>query len=392
VTARPRLLLAITVYNGREFVPRCIESATRLLQQSVDVDVLVLDDCSPEPGFSDLIRDLCRDLGVQYYRTPRNLGITRNVNLALQRALSADYAGVFISNSDVIYPTAFAEHLWAVAQSDPSIGSVTAWSNNVSAYSLPNDDPDTHLASQGTVEQIDTLLRERFGTAAVDIPAGISFALLITRQALADVGLMDPVFGRGYCEETDWSRRSLQAGYRLVLAPGVFVYHSGRGSTLAAGMVSGHHTSVPANEALINYRYPTFHTEVGEFVNHSGVLPDLWASAARAIVRGLARAHGYCLDISVFERDPLTPGAASVRAWVDEITGEVEVEGITKGFRSRQRVSAAPSFAAHLTEEFGALPQAVRVFQQGALAEQLTRAATGPYTKVEDLRCYPERV
>ena len=49
--AAPRLLLAITVYNGRKFVPRCIDSAVRLSHDGCEVDVVILDDCSPEPGW-----------------------------------------------------------------------------------------------------------------------------------------------------------------------------------------------------------------------------------------------------------------------------------------------------------------------------------------------------
>ena len=43
--------------------------------------------------------------------------------------------------------------------------------------------------------------------------------------------LMDPVFGRGICEETDWSLRSKELGYRITLSPSSFAYHRGQGST-----------------------------------------------------------------------------------------------------------------------------------------------------------------
>ena len=137
-SARPRVLLAITVYNGRAFVPRCLTSAKGLETPSADVDVLVLDDCSPEPGFSELIAEQCKRQGIYYYRTPRNLGIVRNVNMGLLAAVEKGYDYVIISNSDVIYSKQTVEMLLAASRSSPRIGSVTAWSNNVSIFSIPN--------------------------------------------------------------------------------------------------------------------------------------------------------------------------------------------------------------------------------------------------------------
>lgn len=166
---RPRLLLAITVYNGRSFVPRCVRSAQQLRATDVDIDVLVLDDASPEPGFSDELRALCDELAVGCYRTPRNLGIVRNVNLALLRARESGYDYVVVSNSDVVYPANFVDQLVAVARSDDTIGSVTAWSNNVSIYSVPNDDPDRHLGDQAVVDEVSAALTGEFGTEAIDI-------------------------------------------------------------------------------------------------------------------------------------------------------------------------------------------------------------------------------
>ena len=147
------------------------------------------------------------------------------------------YDYVIISNSDVIYPrNLLTQMLRTIAHE--GVGSVTAWSNNVSMYSLRNDDPDRFLADQERVDWLSETLADHYQDAVLDIPAGISFCILIPTAVVKDVGVMDPVFGRGYCEETDWSLRSIAAGYRVALAPGTFVYHAGRGSNLDAGLVT----------------------------------------------------------------------------------------------------------------------------------------------------------
>lgn len=281
---KPRVLLAITVYNGRAFVPRCLVSAKNLDQSAADIDVLVLDDASPEPGFSELIAQKCEEVGVFYYRTPRNLGIVRNVNMGLLAGLEGGYDHVIIANSDVIFSKPMVTYLLDALHASPDIGSVTAWSNNVSIYSIPNVDPDAHLASQETVDWVANSLARQLRGVAVDIPAGISFAILIPTKVLRIVGLMDPVFGRGYCEETDWTLRSLARGYRVTLAPAAFVYHQGRGSTVAAGLVAGGHSTVPANEAVIDLRYPLFRGQVDAFVR-GGILEQLRVHPVRQLLR-----------------------------------------------------------------------------------------------------------
>ena len=235
--AKARVHLAITAYNGEAFIERTLDSAKRIDETEASVDVLVLDDASPAPGFSGRLAAMCAARDIGYYRTPRNLGIPRNVSLGLLASVEQGYDYVIISNSDVIYPRNVVNQLVAASRHE-GVGSVTAWSNNVSLYSLPNDDPDALLADQEVVDFLSETLERHYGDAAMDIPAGISFCELIPTTVVREVGVMDPVFGRGYCEETDWSLRSLVAGYRITLAPGTFVYHAGRGSNLEAGLVS----------------------------------------------------------------------------------------------------------------------------------------------------------
>ena len=78
----PRVLLAITAYNGEAFIARTLDSAMRIDPGDAELDVMVLDDASPAPGFSGRLAAMCEQRGIGYYRTPRNLGIPRNVRSA----------------------------------------------------------------------------------------------------------------------------------------------------------------------------------------------------------------------------------------------------------------------------------------------------------------------
>lgn len=337
---RPRVLLAITVYNGRSFVPSAVRSALQIDQAEAEIDVLVLDDASPEPGFSEALERLCHELGAFYYRSPRNLGIVRNVNLGLLQAIDGGYHHAIVSNSDVLYPANLVSSLLEVVGTDRTIGSVTAWSNNVSVYSLPNDDPDRHL-DQDAVTWVSTALRGQFGNTAIDVPTGISFCMLVPARVIGQVGFMDPMFGRGYCEETDWSLRSRACGYRIVLAPSVFVYHAGRGSTLPAGLVAGGHTSDPDNERIIDLRYPQFRADVDTFLR-SGILERTRADAMARILADAARDSGYTVHLGWLDR--VASDTDVVRCIIEAGPEGPLVEARYRGFRACIDVDpAAPS-------------------------------------------------
>jgi GT2 family glycosyltransferase len=391
--SRPRVLLALTVYNGRSVVPAALTSVASLSEDVADIDVLILDDCSPEPGFSDDVARQCSRLGHQYYRSPRNLGIPRNVNLGLLAALDSGYDYVIISNSDVIYSKMAVDQLVLTAQSDARIGSVTAWSTNVSIYSIPNVSPNEHLKHQSVTNDVGAALRDTFGPVAVDIPAGISFAMLIPTPVLRVVGIMDPVFGRGYCEETDWSRRSVEAGFRLTLGVGAFVYHAGGGSTEAAGLLQPGQTTVPGNERIIDMRYPDFRTVVGEFFD-AGTMPELHRQALEAIIGQASREHGYRLSVG------LRPARASAetdsKVAIDVMLhgpGNSMADVTTSVFGFASSFSTSASAAAEMIRSAHGAPESVDVYDIGAPAEQFARSVAGAdATNIHAHRNYPARV
>jgi GT2 family glycosyltransferase len=396
-----RVLLAMLVYNGEAFVPRAIQSMARLqgfpgetgpdgkLRAHI-VDALVLDDASPAPGWSAALAEQCQQLDVGYYRTPRNLGIPRNMNLGLLRGEAAGYDYVAILNSDVIFPANIVEALVAAAESRPGIASVTAWTNNASIFSLPNDDPDRWLADSNTVDSVSTRLNTEFGAEAIDIPVGVGFCLLISARAISEVGLFDPVFGRGYCEEVDWCCRAVAAGFTHVLAPGVFVYHIGSATNRVAGLLQpGEHT-VHTNEAIIDQRHPDYRDRVAAWEAEIG-LESTVDRGLRALVQEAAAQHGYIVDATWLRRQPLDPTDRRVRISINPDGPNPLVEAVADGWRCAIPVGNAGILGA-ISAFIGCVPSEVRLLDHGTIAAALSVDAAVAGVPVQSLRRYPERV
>ena len=115
---------------------------------------------------------------------------------------------------------------------------MTAWSNHVSSFSLQNfNAPEMHRTPGSARSGRRTCSASHFGERAVEIPVGVGFCMLIPVTMIRQVGLFDPIFGRGYCEEVDWCLRAESFGFRNVLAPSIFTSTSGNATTKAFGML-----------------------------------------------------------------------------------------------------------------------------------------------------------
>ena len=383
---RQRVLLAILVYNGRAFVPACLHSAAGARVGHRDVDVLVLDDCSPDQGWSEELRALCESLDFSYYRSPRNLGIPRNMNLALSRGVTAGYDYVFILNSDVVLPMNLVGAMIRVAENNPGVGSVTAWSNSASAFSLPNADETGMLRRQDVVDWLSAELEQEFGSFALDLPTGVGFCLLMPVPVVAEVGFFDPVYGRGYCEEVDWCLRSRALGYSTVLALSAFVFHYGSASTVGAGMLAAKQTTVQEHERIIDLRYPRYRDDLDCFFE-SNVLPPLVDRAVKTIILNGAARYGYDVEASWM---PSPPPEERVRVVVepDGASGCVSLQ--LWGFEHRVDV-ADDDVVGTILSVFEYPPRRVTVADRGRYADRIREAWQGslPFT---DHYLYPQRV
>ena len=111
------------------------------------------------------------------------------------------------------------------------------------------------------------------------VPTCVGFCLYIRHRMLAEFGLLDEVYGRGYNEENDFIMRCNRRGYRAVLANHAFVYHVGN----ASFSHSQFKRQEQANQNILLQRYPEYskaierHLHSVEFEAQrlvSGFIPD----------------------------------------------------------------------------------------------------------------------
>jgi hypothetical protein len=184
---------------------------------------------------------------------------------------------------------------------------------------------------------------------------------------------MDPVFGRGYCEETDWTLRSQELGYRIALAPSAFVYHRGQGSNVAAGIIASGHSSVPAHERIVDLRYPLFREQVEGFRN-SEILDMMHNGARRSIMAKAAHEWGYRIEIGLAAASDVPTAGPLVR--YERVAGSLNPVAEFRGFRMELPVpSRHEDPIRSIIDFFGREPDDVLLADHSAVARELATAA-----------------
>ena len=253
----PAIDIVVPVYNAPADLRRCIESV--LTHTRGDYSLVVIDDASPDAG----VRAYFDELGARalpqltLLRNDRNLGFTGTAN----RGMTRSDADVVLLNSDAIATPGWLDALRRCAASDPTIGTITPFSNNAEICSFPRlcenqvwaDDADPAAVAQA------------IAAAAVpyypDIPTGVGFCFFVRRALIDAIGVFDPAFGAGYGEENDFCLRAHAAGFRNVLCDDAFVLHTGGRSFEGAKEALG-----VRNTAILLERHPSYLDVVRDYI------------------------------------------------------------------------------------------------------------------------------
>ena len=217
--AQYRADIVIRAKGGHELTARAIKSI-RDNTPAGQYRIILVDDGSDPPLFEHL-----GDPGDLYMARPEPGGAVSATNLGFQAALTfRDSAYVMVMDNDAAVPDGDRTWLFRfiselVEHPDTAVvGATTNFAN-----------PPQHiLTAPATFERDWQEKGQGFGRKEnPPVPALVSFACLIRKEVIAQLGLWDERYDPGNFEDTDFAVTVRVAGYKVRVARSVYIHHEG---------------------------------------------------------------------------------------------------------------------------------------------------------------------
>jgi N-acetylglucosaminyl-diphospho-decaprenol L-rhamnosyltransferase len=218
--------------NGRDYLLACLAAIEATHPGGVEREVLVLDNASTDRS-AEAVRNLGGD--IQLIEQPRPTGKAANDSLLMERA-KGRYC--LLLNEDSELKPGAAAVLMAALDADPEAAAATPQllGSDGAPYPCAWRFPGVGTALAGALFLHRWLTVQSTGKVTRRVDWAQSSALMVRREAAAQVGFMDPDFFV-YYDECDFAKRLVEAGWHELFVPGAAaIHHDQLSSDLAAGL------------------------------------------------------------------------------------------------------------------------------------------------------------
>lgn len=245
--------------NEVEYTRLCLESVWR--HTRAPYELIVVDNASTD-GTPEYLEELRARVGrargnghagngqppggpvrVEVIRNEKNVGFPAGCNQGINQARGRY---LLFLNNDTVVTSGWLEGLVAGALHEwPAVGMVGPVTNYAPDaqgvrpdYELPlpqspapaadkNDPPSAAAEGTSGMEAFAARRRREFGGRLLDVRRLTGFCLLVRREVFERAGAFDERYGLGFFDDDDLCVRAREAGFRLVVAPGVYLHHFG---------------------------------------------------------------------------------------------------------------------------------------------------------------------
>ena len=208
--------IIIPVYNELHFVRLCLESIEKYTDYPYRV--CIVDDGSDKSTKEYLREVVGKHDNFYLIENEKNIGFVASCNRGMA---ATDTGDLLLLNSDIVVTPGWLSKIVSCAYSDDNIGIVSPLTTR-SSHLWVNINPGENIFT--TASKIDKLSEKKYP----DIVTPEGWCFLIKREAYERLGQFDTIFGKGYCEESDFSMRALCNNYRTVCADNTFIFHKGQ--------------------------------------------------------------------------------------------------------------------------------------------------------------------
>ena len=259
-----KLAIVILNYNGKEFIPECLESIRQLKAGSDSIHTIVVDNASTDIS-PQLIENQFSEITL--IRNQKNLGFAEGNNVGIRSALETGFDAVMLLNNDTKVHPDLVKHLLAADAplTSPKIYFYPGFEFHHDRYKSAERGKVIWYAG-GSIDWNNVLGIHR-GVDAVDRgqydqEADLDFAtgccLLIRRQVFDQIGLLDPKYFL-YFEDLDFCVRARRAGFTIRYEPKAVLWHKNAQSSGSGGTL--HQYYFTRNRLLFGLRYAPWKTK-----------------------------------------------------------------------------------------------------------------------------------
>lgn len=303
----PKASIVILNWNGYEVTRECLASLSQI--DYPRYEIVLVDNGSTDGSPAKLAAEFP---GVTFIRNQKNLGFTGGNNVGIRRALEENADYVLLLNNDTVVAPNFLSELIRAGESDKRIGLLNPKifyfepSNRI-WYAGGSFNIWKGIASHRGHRQVDRGL--------YDAPEEVTFitgcAFLIKTEVIRHIGLLDD-FLFYTCEDTDWTIRSLNAGYKALYVPSSVIWHKEsidvkrNAGKAFRDFYNVRNSLLLARRHAKPYHWPSFLFCLGRMVSYrtTGYLIRGEFDRVRALYRGLRDGFSHRSIFAPFEEVP----------------------------------------------------------------------------------------
>jgi GT2 family glycosyltransferase/tetratricopeptide (TPR) repeat protein len=215
--------IVIITHNQIDCTRQCADS---IRERTDEPYQLIFVDNASSDGTVEYLQSL---RGVTVICNDKNAGFPAAANQGIQAATGQQ---ILLLNNDTLVTTGWLRRMLRALYSHPRIGLVGPCTNYVSGT-------QQITVNYEDLECLDGFAWERgktYDQILSDTDRAVGFCLLIRREVVDKVGLLDERFSPGNFEDDDYCLRALQAGFRVVIARDAFVHHFGERTFMGANI------------------------------------------------------------------------------------------------------------------------------------------------------------
>jgi len=214
----------LPIYDGLEETVACIEHYYKA-KNKTKAELIAIIDGSPNPGLITAVKALHEKYKFTLLENEQNKGFVYTVNRGMQLHPDRD---VVLLNSDTEVYNNWLDKMYAAAQANPQVGTITPLSNNAEICSYPLSGAVKEKLDDISWAELDKLCAQVNSKKTIEIPTGVGFCMYVTREALNSAGYFnEELWHKGYAEENDFCMKAYYNGYKNLLLTDTFVYHAG---------------------------------------------------------------------------------------------------------------------------------------------------------------------